>query len=556
MLSKTKIFIILAAWLGCAADSFAQHELDSLGIDVEILDNGDAIITEIRKAEVGDEGTEFYVVVGNLRDSDIKDLNVSDETGRQYVNEEIWDINRSRSQKEGRCGVVTKENGYELCWGLGPEGEHVYTTTYTVTNLVKSYNDFDGFNYMFVSRNMNPVPKEASVTIHPKGTLWRQEDVRMWAFGFDGEVNYDCGNVVAHSFGSLDGNPMIIMLQLNKDLFHPAINYEESFETVKQAAFEGSDYPEEEPKGFLEMIKEEPSILLVIAMFFLPFILWIVKWFSIRKLRKMANKDLLWYRDLPYNGNLQKANAVMNAMKYGKNDFTNLVSASAVRLISIGALRIEEHYVPPTGFAKIIGREGKNMRLIVIGELKEQRNLPITRMLQMLYDLFKDASGTDRILQPNEFKRFVKSNTSRLKEFMEEVQKHKMSVKQCKNDLDNVRTVLGLKKFLKEFTLANERGVQEVALWGDYLVYAELFGCADQLRKEMMQINPEFLKMDDMYKALFDDELVHQVTNLAILSAVSGNTAIQASRSGGGGGFSSIGGGGGFSGGGSGGGIR
>jgi hypothetical protein len=55
---------------------------------------------------------------------------------------------------------------------------------------------------------------------------------------------------------------------------------------------------------------------------------------------------------------------------------------------------------------------------------------------------------------------------------------------------------------------------------------------------------------------LFDDELVHQVTNLAILSAVSGNTAIQASRSGGGGEFSSIGGGGGFSGGGSGGGIR
>ena len=133
---------------------------------------------------------------------------------------------------------------------------------------------------------------------------------------------------------------------------------------------------------------------------------------------------------------------------------------------------------------------------------------------------------------------------------------YKMTIKQCNEDIDNVKKVMGLKKFLNDFTLANERGVPEISLWGDYLVYAQLFGCAEQLRKEMMQINPEFLRMDDMYKAMFDDDLIREVTYIALFSATSGTNAINAERNSGGGGFSSFGGGGGFSGGGSGGGFR
>ncbi len=553
---KSKILVCLAAWSFSAAFSLAQTVLEELNVDVELQDNGDAIITETRKADVDSRNTECYIVIGNLNGSEITDLKVTDDKGVEYVNIGEWDSDVPKAEKNGKCGIIYKSDGYELCWGLGnDDGERVYYTSYRVTNLLKAYNDFDGFNYMFIAKDLQPSPEDARVVIRQKDRLWTQEEVKMWAFGFDGEVNYEEGTVVAHPLGSLDGNPMIIMIQLNKDVIHPQTVIDDSFETVKQRAFEGSDYPESKPKSFIETIKEEPSILLVILACLCPFILLIVKWIRVFRLKRAANKNLMWYRDLPYNGNLQKANAVLNAMKYGKNDYKSLVSAAAVRLISIGALRIEEHFVEPTGFAKIIGKQGKYMKLIVIGELEEKRNLPVTKMLRMLYELFRDASGDDLILQPNEFKRFVKNNVSRLKEFMEEVM-YKTSIKKCYNDMDNVKAVLGLKKYLNDFTLANERGVQEVGLWGDYLVYAELFGCADQLRKEMRQINPEFLNMDDMYKALFDDDLVREVTYLALFSASTGSNAISADRAGGSGGFSSIGGGGGFSGGGSGGGFR
>ena len=73
------------------------------------------------------------------------------------------------------------------------------------------------------------------------------------------------------------------------------------------------------------------------------------------------------------------------------------------------------------------------------------------------------------------------------------------SLHSCSKDLKNVREVLGMKLFLEDFTLANERHATEVALWKDYLVFAELFGIAKQVRKDMKQINPEYLKMDEIY---------------------------------------------------------
>ena len=104
---------------------------------------------------IDSEGTECYIVVGNLNGSEVHDLTVSDETGLDFSNIGRWDIDRSRSWKEGKCGIVTKHNGYELCWGLGERGDRVYTTSYTVTNLVKGYDDADGFNYMFVAQGVS-----------------------------------------------------------------------------------------------------------------------------------------------------------------------------------------------------------------------------------------------------------------------------------------------------------------------------------------------------------------------------------------------------------------
>ena len=74
--------------------------------------------------------------------------------------------------------------------------------------------------------------------------------------------------------------------------------------------------------------------------------------------------------------------------------------------------------------------------------------------------------------------------------------RNRMSKSEIKADRENVRRVLAFKKFLEDFTISNERHAYEVQLWKDYLVYATLFGCGEQVRRDMREMNPDFASMD------------------------------------------------------------
>ena len=134
----------------------------------------------------------------------------------------------------------------------------------------------------------------------------------------------------------------------------------------------------------------------------------------------------------------------------------------------------------------------------------------------------------------------------------------KKHIYQYKNQEDRVRQVFGMKKFLQEFTLLDERGVGEVGLWKDYMIFATLFGIAEQVMSDMKRINPEYFNMDNVAQQMVDES-----TMPIIRSTMQNSTARAAmskaereARAAGRGGSSSWGGGGGFSGGGHGGGIR
>ena len=108
------------------SSTFARPKLNDLDIRVVLSKNGDAFITETRRMEIDSEGTECYIVIGNLNGSELRDLQVTDENGVTFENVGQWDIDKSRSWKEHKCGVVTTHGGYELCWGLGQSGSRVY----------------------------------------------------------------------------------------------------------------------------------------------------------------------------------------------------------------------------------------------------------------------------------------------------------------------------------------------------------------------------------------------------------------------------------------------
>ena len=224
------------------------------------------------------------------------------------------------------------------------------------------------------------------------------------------------------------------------------------------------------------------------------------------------------------------------------------MSACILKLISMGVITIE---TKPNS-------KGKMEPNFVMHDYKDIDKQPV--LMRQLYKMFKYAAGSDRILEPWELKSYMKSRThqSAIDQFITTLHAKKDLSKYPPYD-KGVNEVFGLRKFLKEFTLLDERELKEVKLWKDYMIYATLFGIADKVIKEMKQVNPAYFDMDRVASTMADNmtlPLIYSTLQRSTSSAVAAKAAREHRASGGGGHSSWGGGGGGFSGGGGGGGVR
>ena len=344
-----------------------------------------------------------------------------------------------------------------------------------------------------------------------------------------------------------DQSALYVMVRFPKGMFQPTIQEDDTFEHKKELAFEGSDYvgSDDEDMSIFEWII---FILVYVGFSIVPVVCFIWHLYSVWRARRRANKDLLWYRDIPMDGNLQEANNVLNAYKYLHTDYNNLMSACILKLINMGAITIETRP----------NMKGKMEQNFVIQELKDIDKQPV--LMRKIYNIFKQAAGADTVLEPKELKQYMNSSQHQsITDSFINTLHTKTKISQYKDREDEVRQLFGLKKFLKEFTLLDERELKEVKLWKDYMIYATLFGIADKVIKEMKKINPEYFNMDQVAGQMANDmtlPTIYSVMRHSTASAVA-NKAAREHRSSGHGGHSSWGGGGGgFSGGGGGGGVR
>ncbi|MBR4722456.1 MAG: DUF2207 domain-containing protein [Muribaculaceae bacterium] len=585
----------------------------SLDIDVRLTHNGRANITEHWKIDVSDNITEWYLVQSNLGPIEIKDFAVRDDDG-PFIFEGDWDIDRSRSQKDHRCGIVDKgDNNYELCWGVGKSGLNDYYVSYTKTNFVKQFTDSCAFNHMFVARNLSYISR-VRVEISADSAM-THENTRMWAFGHNHgiiNINDSTGTVVEEIEGFTKSSAVIIMLAFDPKMFDPEYKVDEPFEVMKQRALNGSDYrdsgsddgPDWLESHLIKWFGESAGetiyefllglFMIFMGLLFLTFmfpscfgvllyyiflipLIWLLKWLwwlvSLKPLRVYLKKRKMvgeptWCRDLPADGSLEESSKILNSFNYGmgKKGYDNLISAYIMRLISQGAITIITKTNPQTDEV-----EQHFTFLPWDRKIKPESNAPSRvrddNIIKGLYDILMEAAGDDMTLQPNELKKWAKKHTKKVKKWYEKID---IPYNIDRANPKFVKDVYGLKKYLKDFTIINERHIVDVALWDEYLVYATLYGIADQVARDFQKVCPEYYQLSKTAKTVMFDAPTHTFvdsmstamiwsTTSAVRSASVSNFSSSMGSAGsswGGGGGSSWGGGGGFSGGGSGGGGR
>ena len=282
---------------------------------------------------------------------------------------------------------------------------------------------------------------------------------------------------------------------------------------------------------------------------------------------KKVKNDVPNFRDIPCNKNIYRAYWVGLKYKVFRKK-ENILGAIILKWLKNGNVSIKK--VDKKGILK--NKTEANIIFI-------SAPLGTNSYEKYLYDYMYTASK-DGVLETNEFKKWCSNNYFSIINWFDDLYSYeeKLLIRQGKikeiekkrlkfltynyrviddSMMDEAEQLMGLKKFLKHFTLINTREPIEVNLWDEYLMYAQIFGIADEVAKQFKKLYPEIVQnMDSMGFDYDDIVIINRICASGIRSASNARSRAE-SYSSGGGGFSSGGGGGGsFGGGGGGGGFR
>lgn len=562
-----RIIICFAAALAFANAVFAvDWNVRDIDVRVRLYNDGSAVVSETWDM-TANEGTEVYIPRENLGDIEISRFSVTDETCIQYEFENKWDVDRSLRQKAGRCGINRTHGGVELCWGLGSYGAHQYRIQYVMSNVVKSLDDYDMLHLQLVNDEMAAPPAHVKVTVE---SLPRQIDtswVRIWGFGYNGTTAFEDSCAVFESSEHFRYESSVIaLMRFDKGVFNSESIQDKDFQTVLDDAFEGSDFRQED-YGYKKTPAWKEALAMIFSVVFFPLICLLPFFFAMRqgKMTKRQKRKLLgndpekvdWYRDLPFKGDIYQTDFVLDKFET-KRQSNAVASAIILRLLQKGYLTAN--------------KDEKDKVEIYFSDFADLSKLDEHELA--LYNMMKEASGSDSILQDKEFSRWSAktANKATIRSWADGIGSY--AENKLKSDRNyqarrftetgkvEAQHVFGFRNFLRDFTLVEDRESIEVALWQDYLVYASLYGIADQVAKELKDINPQAFDEVVMYDYTTFNDVIRMTNHLANNITNARYVPTQASSFpgagsfGGFGGGASFGGGGGFSGGGHGGGVR
>ena len=485
-------------FLCLAAFALAGQEIRNIDETVVIRPDGSAEITQVWDVNVV-SGTEFYLPFDHLGPIDISNLRVS-ENGEDFIAEgDGWDTDRTREQKRGRCGIVRKENGVELCWGQGDYGDHLWTVRYTVSGLVMKMGEYNGLYFSFVNSGLSAPPQHVKVMLvnETGGPEW---NVKVWGFRSDSEIFVEDGAVRAESLSPFrSSSAMTVLVRFDPDLLSPAVEYDKGFEAIMDIAFKGSDYVDKSSFG-------DVAILLLALIAFLLFtpvgwiilagIIFLIFLFNYHVLGWKYEKKIFgarkvkgWYRDVPLKGSIPAGYYVLakgDAMSAWDKDYANnLIGAYFLRWVLADVVEV---LPDPENKSRV--------------NLSFKQQTSFTEPLENdLYAMVREASGKNLILEADELEKWSKKSFKRMsdvpsraltigRKWFEDRHYTSKSDRLNKEGQEQARHLIEFKNFLEDFTLSKERGAIEVTLWQDYLVYAALFGIADKVAKQFEKLYP------------------------------------------------------------------
>lgn len=573
----TAILLIVAF----ALPSIVQaNDIESIQITATIQEDGSVIIKDHRVFDA-EEGTEHYISLGNMSDSELVSFTVYDENGVPLEDIGTWDVDASFEEKAGKYGINYVGSEIELCFGLGEYGRREFTIEYEITNFVSNLEDnHQAFYWQFINSDMDPIENITIEVLAGNGFEFVNPETRLWAFGHEGGFSEITPNALTMTSGeNFSQSDYIVLLGIFEGApFSTSNQRSASSEEIIEQAMDGASLDGYNYQDFLdgEITDDNRSggsngirgffiWLLAILQTFVPIALIIGFIFTRKGSRPKKTKFETtitdeYYREVPYDDNFIETAYLTDA------DVSDWISAFILKWVAEGRL-VDE--VEEVGW---IFKKDKLALKIMPDQLS-----PLNMREQELWSMVQSAAGEDNILSEKEFNRYVKEHISRFNRWTASIPSKSETVLEEKGYLvTTTEKVMGLfnrkntsvtpkgqelgdnivafKNYLQDFSLVSEREVSHVQLWQELMVWAAYLGIAEEVYEQLKIANPRFEE-----QVTYNPHTVIMTRNFgrSVRSTQSSaNSSSTSSSFSGGGGGSFSGGGGGSSGGGSGGGTR
>ena len=535
------------------------NSINSIIMDVYIDANGDAEVTEVWDCTTN-QSTESYHPYYNFGKSEITNLQVKDEDGITYTPISYWNVNDSFENKKYKCGINETNNGVELCWGISEYGRKTYTVNYEITDFVVGLPDSQMVYWTFMPHNFSNTIGNIEITVRADKRF--EDTLDVWGYGEYGAPTYVYDGVVKmHSDGNMTSDEYkVLLIKFPIGTFNTSVNLNNNFDYYLNMANDGAVKYEEKAPTLWEKIVTFISTVFMIA--FTAFIFYIIyanlENIELSKETKKALKDPEYYRDIPCNANMFKIFYLASIGKLFKKQ-TDLMGAIILKWLKEGKVSIRKQ--EGTGLLK------KEESVVVFNNEKanEIENEKEKSLFKYMYEASKDG-----VLEKKELEKWCKTNYNKILTWFSEIVINEKKACLNSGELQKVKlgnflkrkrivlspefetellNVAGLKKYLNDYTLIMDRESIEVALFEDYLIFAQIVGIADKVIKEFKDLYPEIIEASS-YESYDNIAFIRTTTYKGITAANTARSRAE-SYSSGGGGFSSGGGGGGSFGGGS-----
>jgi len=560
-MNKVKLtFFAILIFFVCIA-SISANTLNSIKINASLDANGNMHVTEVWNM-YNQEDTEVYKEEYNLGNMKINNFKVADDS-REYTLNSNWNIHGSFDDKKYQYGINSVDEGIELCWGISEYGNKTYTISYDIENAVFNTSDYQSL-YIKLVNSMNTPPEKFEIII--TGPTDFSDSLDVWGYGYKGYAYVSEGKIFMSNEENTElssSDYAVLLVKFPSGTFNIRDDNKyseyENFDDVLNKAKEGSynyDYGDNEDSFFNKLYSIFRSIIWIFFFIGIPAI--IAKNAGKYKFgeagSKIDMKNINAFRDIPCKKDIYRAYFISQAYKLNKNK-TDFLGAIFLKWLNEDKIKIFK-----AERKKLFGTKE-----VTCVDLKEIGvcSIPVENDMSML---IINASG-DGILEEDEFEKYSKKHYKEIFEWFDDVEEYGrnlyveeslVSKKGYKYLIDDkvkqdAIELAGLKKYLTEFAYMNEKQPIEVKLWKEYLMYAQIFGIADEVAKQFKKLYPEIIsEMKTSNLDVTDIILLNHFSHAAVVSASSARSAAQ-SYSAGGGGFSSGGGGGGSFGGGGGG---